>query len=133
MTLTLKHGGKTFANFEPDALLAAGVPQAVIDTAQSEIRRKAVSAECRRRIYAGASVEAQLNLTAATSAIAATQEADRTEDDLAVLSGATAVIDWVSTMRAKVVVLAADTDANHLEDATWPALSAEAQVVIGRF
>lgn len=36
MELSIEHGGKHYANWEPSDLIEAGVPQAIIDDAQAE-------------------------------------------------------------------------------------------------
>ncbi|WOI34780.1 hypothetical protein R1T40_08650 [Tritonibacter scottomollicae] len=131
--LTLKHNGKTFANWSADELRNAGVPSEVIVSAKQGVRRRAVSAECRRRIYAAASAEAQMNMATAAAITSAKAEVDRTDDDKTVLDGVHLALAWVADMRAAFEALAADPDADFMSDAAWPALPPEIPPLIDRF
>jgi len=133
MNLSVTNAGKTLHGVTADQARVAGFPEASINIALVDARRKAVNVECRRRIYAIASAETQLNLTAATARIAATAHEDRTADDLLTLAGASAAIGWVETMRRQVSLLAEDPGAVFRDDAAWPDLPAEAQAAIDHF
>ncbi len=104
-----------------------GVPVAVFRAAQTEaellaVRTRAVSAECRRRIYAEASAEAQMNMATATAAIAAKPASARTEAEAAILAGTGLALQWVAAMRETYRALSADPAADYLADAAWPPL-----------
>ena len=131
--LTLKYNGKTFANWSEDELRKAGVPEAEIQSAKAEVRAKAVSAECRRRIYAAASAEAQMNMATAAAVVSGKAEADRTDDENTVLDGVRLAVAWVADMRSAFAALAADPDADFLNDAAWPALPPGIPPLIDRF
>ncbi|MCA1492688.1 hypothetical protein I6F11_17345 [Ensifer sp. NBAIM29] len=119
--LTFEHDGKTFANFSEEAALVAGVPAAVVEAAKLADRRKAVSAECRRRIYAVGSAEAQMNVTTLAAAISAKTASSRSAEETAMLATVQESLDWVMAMRARFAELAADPAADFLDDASWPA------------
>lgn len=76
----------------------------------------AVSAECKRRIFAVASTNAQVNMAAARAAgiLSPAQEA-------AFLDGLT----WTQAMRAACETLIAASDKTFAEDAHWPACPAD--------
>lgn len=126
MSLTLNHDGKTFFNCSSEQLLAASIPQAVIDAAEADDRLNAIKAECRRRIYAVASAEDQQNMSLHVAVIGARAEADRSLQEKDDLAAAAAALAWVKAMKAAVQTLAADADADFLADASWPACSEEA-------
>lgn len=131
--LSFEHNGRHYENYTAEGARAAGVPEDVILGAEFEVRRKLVSTECRRRIYAAASPEAQMNMATAVGIISGKAEADRTEDDRAVLDGTRLALAWVSGMRAAFEALAADPSADFLSDAAWPALPPEVPPLIERF
>lgn len=131
--LTLKHNGKSYVNWEVDDLRAAGVPEAEIQAAEMKVRAGAISAECRRRIYAVASAESQMNMAAAVGVISSKAASARTDDEKAILAGAEAAIGWVAAMRAAVAALAAEGDADFTADAAWPDVPPEALAMIQHF
>lgn len=131
--ISFEHNGSQYQNFTADGARAAGVPENVILAAEAEVRRKLVSAECRRRIYTAASAEAQMNMATAVGIISGKAEADRSQDDRAVLDGARSALAWVEDMRAAFEALAADPGADFLSDAAWPALPPEVPPLIQRF
>ncbi len=133
MKFDFEHGGATYIGFTEEAALAAGVPEDVVSALKSEARRRAVSAECRRRIYDAASAEAQMNMATAAAVISGKAEADRSEDDVAVLDGVRLALDWVVSMRAAFDALSNDPDADYLADASWPVLPPEIPPIINRF
>ncbi|QUS57361.1 hypothetical protein [Pseudovibrio brasiliensis] len=119
-SLSLKHAGRSFIAWSAVDLKAAGVPQDVIDEAQKAARLTTIKAECRKRIYAQASAETQMNMATAAAAIAGKDAADRSAAEATVLASTKAALDWVGVMRAKVVELAEDPDINFTLDASWP-------------
>ncbi|QBR35761.1 hypothetical protein ETW23_05990 [Leisingera sp. NJS201] len=131
--ISFEHNGSQYLNFTPEEARAAGVPENVILAAESSVRRKLVSAECRRRIYDAASAEAQMNMATAVAVISGKAEADRSADDSMVLDGARLALAWVADMRAAFEALAADPSADFLSDAAWPALPPEVLPMIERF
>lgn len=133
MEYTIEHGGRVFAAMTREQILAHGVPVSAIDDADAEARSKAISAECRRRIYAEASGEAQMNMATATAVISGKSEASRSEDEQSVLASAEAAIVWVSDMRLQVQTLTADPAIDPLSDAAWPDIPPEVQTLMQRF
>lgn len=119
-TMTIDHNGLTYANVTVDEALAAGVPQSVIDDAIAAIRREAIKAECRRRIYGTASAEAQMNINGAAALVAGKAASERTEEETVLLAAQALAVQWITDMRAAVETLSADADADYLADVSWP-------------
>jgi len=133
MIFDFEHAGRIYLAWTVEEALAAGVPQAVIDAELSKRRRTDISAECRRRIYAVASSEAQMNMAAATAVISGKTASARTDTEQAVLAGAEAAIGWVAAMRANIATLAADPATDFTADAAWPDIPPEARAMIENF
>jgi len=133
MTLTFDYDGRTLVNWTVADALEAGVPQAIIDAALTDQRLAAIKAETRRRIYAVASSEAQMNMAAATAVISGKAASARSDAEKATLVGAEAAIGWVAAMRLTIATLAADPDADFTADAAWPDVPDEAQDMIANF
>lgn len=131
--LTFEFGGRRYEGWTEVDARFAGVPADVIESAKLDVRRRSVSAECRRRIYAAASAEAQMNMATAAAITSAKAEADRTDQDSTVLNGVHLALKWVSDMRAAFEALAADPDADFMNDAAWPVLPPEVPALIDRF
>jgi hypothetical protein len=131
--LSFEHNGRVYTNWTEESARSAGVPESIITEAKQGVRRTAVSAECRRRIYAVASAEAQMNMATAAAVISAKAETDRTEEDNTVLDGVHLALAWVADMRAAFEALATDPQADFLIDAAWPALPPEIPPLIDRF
>ncbi|SDQ70668.1 hypothetical protein [Pseudovibrio sp. Tun.PSC04-5.I4] len=131
--LDFSYNGRTYRNFSEEAAVAAGVPQAAIDEALASERLSTVKAECRRRIYAQASSETQINMATATAAVAGKAVEDRSAEDLALLNSTKAAFDWVNAMRAKVIDLAADPDTGFTLDASWPDCPADVVAIVEQF
>lgn len=129
-TLTLTYNGATHIDADPDWLRAQGVPEAEIAAALAELRTRAVSAECRRRIYAEASAEAQMNMATAAAMIGCKTTSQRSADETAILAGTGAALQWVAAMRAAAAALAADPGADYLADAAWPPLDEAVRTMI---
>lgn len=83
-----------------------------------------VAAECQRRIYAVASQNCQMNMTAW---IASGRASDA---DKAAFNSA---LQWVQSMRAAYASLVAARDVTFADDAHWPACPPEAQALAARF
>lgn len=96
-------------------------------------RKPLVSAECRRRIYAVGSGEAQTNMNTVVAVISTKPIADRTTDDEAIVSGAALALGWVDQMRAAFRTLAADETTDFTQDAAWPPVPAEVVTLMDRF
>lgn len=126
MALSFEHDGKKFCNCSIEYLLAAGVPQTVLDIQLAAEHQILVKAECRRRIYAVASQEAQQNMNLRAAVIGAKAEADRSAEEQADLAAAAAAHAWVSGMRSAAQSLAADASADFTADASWPVCPPEA-------
>jgi hypothetical protein len=123
---SLAYGGRIYSMMPEAELLAAGVPQAVIDAAKAAGRAADIKAECRRRIYAEASQETQANMMAAATVIAARPAEDRSPADQEMLAAFTIAMEWVTAMRANIATLAADAGADFHAEASWPAVPPEA-------
>lgn len=132
-TFDFQHDGKIFLSITAEDLLAQGVASEEVAQAVATLRAKEISAECRRRIYAVASQEAQMNMAAALGVISSKTASARTDDEKAILAGAEAAIGWVAAMRAAVATLAADADADFTADAAWPDVPPEALAMIQHF
>lgn len=84
----------------------------------------AVASECQRRIYAVASQNCQMNMTAW---VASGQASDA---DKAAFAGA---LGWVQAMRGAFASLAAAQDATFTGDAHWPAVPDGVAALAARF
>lgn len=133
MKLTFQHEGLNYAGVTSEEALAAGVPVAIVEAEVNRVRTGAISAECRKRIYAVASAETQMNMAAASAVISSKAASARSEAEKAVLDGLEAAIGWVAAMRANVAMLAADPDKDFTADANWPAAPAEAEAIAHQF
>lgn len=131
MTITLTHNGVTYANWQPDNLAAAGVPASVIAAAQDQARRQVAIEECRRRIYAAASVETQLNMAAAAAVAAATPEDQRDPAATALIAAFAAATAWITAMRAAITPAAASD--SPADDTHWPPLPPEVAALAEQF
>lgn len=96
-------------------------------------RMVAVKAECRRRIYAVASAEAQMNVSTAGIVYAAKAAADRSAEEGMVIAGAAAGIGWVAAMKAAIPALVANPNTDYTADESWPQCPPEAAAVYGQF
>lgn len=133
LTIDLVFNGGRYVQFSPEAARSAGVPQAAIDAAIAEKRVEAAKTECRRRIYAVASREAQMNMTSAAVSIAAKTGAARTDSEATELADHADALAWVAAMRANVDTLASDPTAAITADANWPACPANVIALAGRY
>lgn len=118
--ITLTHDGQVLSNWSPEALLARGVPQSAIDAAVLACRKTRVNTACKRRIYAVASPETQMNMATASAVISGKTTSDRSDTETATLAGVGAALGWVSAMRGAAGALVSDTDLDMADDENWP-------------
>lgn len=133
MKLNFEWQGKSYMGWTASSARDAGIPEEVVADALMQARRILVGGECRRRIYAVASAESQMNMAAAVGVISGKTASARSEDEKGILAGAEAAIGWVASMRAAVGALAADADADFTADAAWPDVPTEALSMIQNF
>lgn len=120
-------------NVSVDDARAMGASEADIASALAALRRDAVKAECRRRIYAVASAETQLNMTSYVTAIGLKPAAARSDVEKAAAASFLLALEWVEAMRAAVAAIAADLDVDMTAQASWPACPAEVSALADRF
>jgi hypothetical protein len=120
----LTHNGVGYSAMTVSQLLAAGVPKAAIDAHFVGQRASAIKAECGRRIFAVASQNAQMNMTAACVAGA------MTDSDKATFA---ASLLWVGQMRTACGALIASADADYAVEAKWPVCPAAVLALVARF
>lgn len=133
MQFDISHEGRTTLSVDRDMAVALGYPESAIAEAEAGIRVSVVKAECRRRIYAAASAETQMNMATAAAVISAKEASERTEDEASILSGLDDAIDWVAQMRSRVSELADDATLDIGDDAIWPPLPDGARDVVAKF
>ncbi len=133
MDFDITHEGRTTLAVNREGAEALGYPEDVIAAAEAGVRISAVKAECRRRIYAAASAETQMNMAAAAAVVSSKTASNRSTEESAMLAGLGQAIDWVAAMRARVVELAADADLDFLADESWPDLPDGARDVVAMF
>lgn len=129
----ITHNGRSTLSTTREDALALGYPEEVIAAAEAGVRKTAVKNECRRRIYAAASAETQMNMATAAAVISAKEASARTEDEASILSGLDDAIGWVAQMRARVTELADDAALDIGDDANWPPLPDGARDVVAKF
>lgn len=132
-TFSLNHDGIQYAGFTRSQLVAAGVPENAIATAEALARRELIKAECRRRIYGVASAEAQINISGTATLASAKTASQRSAEETALLSAHALAVQWIMDMRAAVETLSADPDADYFADAAWPACPAEVAALAAQF
>lgn len=103
------------------------------DAEKADARLLMIKAECRRRIYAQASIETQINFSTALAAISSKEPSDRTAEENAVVVGVQAALAWVQEMRSKVLVLAANPDSDFYADDEWPEPPVAAKEMVALF
>lgn len=130
---TVTFEGRVFMMTTPEELVEAGVPEAVIQSVISAERTAVIKKECRRRIYAIASAETQMNMATATATISAKSAASRTPSENAIVEGVAAALVWVSAMRAAISPLVNDATANIDDDNSWPACPPNVLAIVGQF
>lgn len=133
MRLSLTHNGVGYTEATPAELASRGVPQEVIDQAVAGIRREAIKAECRRRIYAVAGAETQMNMASMAAVIGAKTASNRSDPEKAALAAFEGSLGWVQAMRGAVAALAADASADFQADAAWPECPAPVAALAAQF
>ena len=133
MQFDINHNGRTTLSTDRETAEALGYPDDVITVAESGARAELIKAECRRRIYAEASAETQMNMATAAAVISAKEASDRTEDEASILSGLDDAIAWVAQMRSRVTELADAAALDIGDDANWPPLPDGARDVVDKF
>jgi hypothetical protein len=129
----ISHNGRTTFSTDRETAVALGYPEDVIAAAEAGVRTHAAKAECRRRIYAAASAETQMNMATAAAVISAKEVSARTEDEASILSGLDDAIGWVAQMRGRVSELTGDATLDFQDDANWPPLPDGARDVVAKF
>ena len=125
--LTLTYDGRGYVNATAGQLLGLGVPQSAIDAALAAERVADIKAECKRRIYAEASTETQMNMNAVATAINSKAAGARTAEENGILTAHASAVGWVKAMRDACAVLAADPDSEWRADDAWPEPPADAK------
>mgnify|MGYP003150428581 FL=1 len=133
MQFDITHQGRTTLSVDRVGAEALGFPEEVIVEAERGVRMKSVKGECRRRIYAAASAETQMNMATAAAVISAKVASARTEEEASILTGLDDAIGWVAQMRARVTELADDATLDIADDANWPPLPDGARDVVAKF
>ena len=133
MNFDITHEGRTTLAVDREGALALGYPEAAVDAAEAAVHAKLIGNECRRRIYAVASAETQMNMAAASAVISAKTATTRSDEEKAVLAGLEAAIGWVAAMRGNVATLAADSTKDFTADENWPEVPAAAAAVAHQF
>lgn len=90
----------------------------------ASVRATKVKAECKARIYAVASAEAQMNIIGAQAAGALTASQQ---------TAYAASVQWIAAMRAACQALISDLAADHTDDANWPSCPAEVVALAAQF
>ena len=129
----ITHDGRTTLSTTRADAEALGYPEEVIAAAELSARKSAAKDECRRRIYAAASAETQMNMATAAAVISAKEASARTEDEALILSGLDDAIGWVAQMRGSVTELADEVTLDIADDANWPPLPDGARDVADKF
>jgi len=133
MQFDISHEGRTTLAVTREHAIELGYPDEVIVAAEASVRISAVKDECRRRIYAAASAETQMNMATTAAVISAKEASARTEDEASILSGLDDAIGWVAQMRGRVSELADDATLGIGDDANWPPLPDGARDVVAKF
>ena len=133
MNFDIEHEGRKTLSVDRERAAAIGYPEEVIATAEASVRTSAIKNECRRRIYAAASAETQMNMATAAAVISAREASARTEDEVSILSGLDDAIGWVAQMRGRVSELTGDATLDFQDDANWPPLPDGARDVVDKF
>jgi hypothetical protein len=133
MQFDITHEGRTTLSVDRAGAEALGYPEEVIVEAERGVRKKSVKGECRRRIYAAASAETQMNMATAAAVISAKEASARTEGETSILSGLDDAIGWVAQMRGRVMELTDDATLDIHDDANWPPLPDGARDVVAKF
>jgi len=130
MQFDINHNGRTTLSTDRETAEALGYPDDVITVAESGARAELIKAECRRRIYAEASAETQMNMATAGAFISSKTASARTEKEKTVLTGIETSLSWVAEMRANIAKLVSDSDLDIYDDVNWPECPQAALAVV---
>tara|TARA_R100000789_G_scaffold25958_1_gene28941 strand:- start:1281 stop:1682 length:402 start_codon:yes stop_codon:yes gene_type:complete len=130
---SIEYNGRSYSEMTEESAKEAGIPDEAIVEAKKLVRIGLVKAECRRRIYAEASAETQMNMATAGAFISSKTASARSEEDKTVLAGIEASLAWVAQMRGRVTELADDATLDIADDANWPPLPDGARDVVDKF
>lgn len=131
--ISFTHNGVDYTNWTPAQAIKAGIPKAVIDQAVLDLRKAEVNAECKRRIYAVASPETQMNMATVSAVISGKSTSSRTATEKAILDGVEASLGWVAAMRTAAATIVTDPAKVICDDAGWPACPDQALAVADQF
>lgn len=134
---TCNAGGRRMSNIDFSCLVTASTKASL----QAVAHAAAVKAECKRRILAQFSQEAQQNLAQAATlyALKALQETAQgsTSTDAALTDADILQVHagwrWINTMQAASRTLSQDPKANPLADTVWPAMPENVAQLITRY
>jgi len=101
--------------------------------ADVNLRLDEIKQAVRRRIYAVASVETQMNMSGVAAFISSKTAANRSQAEKDHLSAYEASLGWVGAMRVNVATLAADPNLDFTDDANWPVTPPEVIALAARF
>ena len=133
MQFDITYEGRTTLSVDRAGAEDLGYPEEAIAAAEGSVQLLAIKAECRRRIYAAASAETQMNMATAAAFISSKTASARSEKEKAVLTGIDASLAWVSEMRGNVSTLAGDAELDIRDDANWPECPDAALAVVEMF
>lgn len=133
MNFDITYEGRTTLAVDREGALALGYPEAAIAAAEADKLVSTIKAECRRRIYAVASAETQMNMATAGAFASSKTASTRTAEENAVLSGLDASLAWVAQMRSNVQTLASDPSLDYQDDANWPVCPDAAVALAAKF
>ncbi|KEP69658.1 hypothetical protein DL1_03335 [Thioclava dalianensis] len=133
MLINIKRDSATIYNVDSDNALGLGFSADEIANGLSVARSAEAKAECRRRIYAVASAEAQMNISASVAVISGKAASARSEDEKATLAGATSMTEWIAAMRATCADLSQAGEADFRADAAWPEVPEDVVTLVARF
>lgn len=129
----IEHDGARIENVSVKDALEKGVPQATINAALAKHHVDLIKKECRRRIYAIASSETQMNMSTAAAVISGKTASNRSAAEKTILASAEKAIGWVAAMRANIATLAANPNADIKANASWPDCPAEVIALAAMF
>ncbi|WP_407496914.1 hypothetical protein [Pseudooceanicola sp. MF1-13] len=133
MQFDISHNGRTTLSVDRAGAESLGYPEEVIVEAERGVRKKSVKGECRRRIYAAASAETQMNMATAAAYASSKTASARSDEEKSVIAGVEASLAWVAEMRGNVATLVADFDLDISDDANWPVCPEAALAVVAMY
>lgn len=129
----LEHDGRRSIGVTRDEAINLGYPLEVVNAAAMAALAVVVGLECKRRIYAIATAETQMNMASYASMISAKDKAARTAADAAFLAGFTAALSWVQAMRDAASAIVASPPDDVLDGGGWPDVPPEVLAVAAQF